>query len=381
VCYSIFGSALKTTSLLHMTLSFGQQLHAFALAVDLVSEEALGRVLEMITEYVRRELQVHFFEVLVATPIGRAERRPGLRSEWHPGGENWSETIFDSDGRYNGQVSYAFDKQCELWIVSADSETLENAARFDNLLPTHTLGPDFPRFKDLTSAGTCTSVICPMKIGNRLVGLINLESTELLKPTKTLQTEVSLIAEAIGQLYLLKEAGALQRDSTRRALTNLAALSEDSLAHQRRVFIASSAKADKRVVEIIRHVVAETAVEEVFWEEDPQSGDITEHIWRNISTSEIGICYLSERDAGESAYRDNQNVLFEAGMMHALTHSARVMRAWIPVREQNSPAAPFDFSTERMLIVPRDERNEIDEVAFAERLRRRLVHLIDDKAP
>lgn len=360
-----------------MTQTFGQQLHAFSLAVDIVSDEVLKRVLESVTDYFERELSIHFFEVLIATDIGRDKPRRGLRSAWHPGGKEWSETVRAEDGSYNGQVSYCFDKRCELWIV-AEGGPLEKAGGFENLLRTHDLEPDFPPFKDLTPAETRTSIMWPMRVGADVIGLINLESPELLKPTDTLRNEVLTIAESIAHLHVLKQTTALQTDNTRKALKNLTDQSSLALPHRRRAFIASAVQADRGVVEIIRTVVRGTELEEKYWADETESGNITEHIWKNISTAEIGICYLSEPMHGDQKYRDNQNVLFEAGMMHALTHSAHVMRAWIPVREKDSAPAPFDFSTERMLLVPRTAGGRLDELEFERNIRRRLSHLLTD---
>lgn len=69
---------------------------------------------------------------------------------------------------------------------------------------------------------------------------------------------------------------------------------------------------------------------------------------------------------------DNPNVIFEAGMLHALINSPDAPPSgWIPVREEDSPAAPFDFAAERIEKVPRT-RGELDVVKFRAQLERRL---------
>ena len=48
---------------------------------------------------------------------------------------------------------------------------------------------------------------------------------------------------------------------------------------------------------------------------------------------------------------------------------------WIPVREEDSPPAPFDFSGERILYVPRTSAG-VDEPRLRELLTRRIEALL-----
>lgn len=64
-------------------------------------------------------------------------------------------------------------------------------------------------------------------------------------------------------------------------------------------------------------------------------------------------------------------------MMQALTRfPSALLKAWIPIREKESPSLPFDISSERILMVDR-ENNVLDEVKFAEALRLRLNTLVE----
>ena len=59
-------------------------------------------------------------------------------------------------------------------------------------------------------------------------------------------------------------------------------------------------------------------------------------------------------------------------MLHALTSEAGSRTfAWIPVREEQSPQIPFDFGSENVLSVPREE-GEFNEDDFRAKLRARL---------
>jgi hypothetical protein len=82
---------------------------------------------------------------------------------------------------------------------------------------------------------------------------------------------------------------------------------------------------------------------------------------------------MSEYTGGDRyKYTDNRNVLFEAGMMHALAKSGEVMKGWIPIREKDSPPSPFDFNSETIVEVPRDTNLEINEDLLSATLRKLL---------
>jgi hypothetical protein len=113
----------------------------------------------------------------------------------------------------------------------------------------------------------------------------------------------------------------------------------------------------------------------VFWEDVTESGDITTQVIRDITMSEFGLCYFSEPSTGR--YADNANVLFEAGMMQALKKSPGApLRGWLPIRELNADALPFDVATERMLPVNRDAAGGLDEATFSNSLRERITTLV-----
>jgi len=84
------------------------------------------------------------------------------------------------------------------------------------------------------------------------------------------------------------------------------------------------------------------------------------------------------------AYIDNANVVFEAGMLHARTiaddpSSGREPTGWIPMREEDSPRAPFDFAAERILIVPRFRDGALNEDRLREMLRARINTLLEQR--
>ena len=131
------------------------------------------------------------------------------------------------------------------------------------------------------------------------------------------------------------------------------------------------------IIEIIRDVIDgfSDILKAVYWEDLTEAGNINMQIIRDISNSELGLCYFSEPTA-EGQFQENANVLFEAGMMQALVNfpSTR-LRAWIPVREKESTSIPFDIASERILLVDRTD-GKLDKTSFADALRQRVATLI-----
>ncbi len=342
----------------------------FANAVDIVPETVLLETLGIIKTYLKDRLDIQFCELLV--PI-RLDQELALKSVWHSGGEEWVQKIKDGYGNYNGQISYAYDKRKSLWIVPKSSRELLNSETYYDLLASTVL-IDIPKYVHLTPHSIKTSVIQLVYHDGQLIGVINFESTQYLKATKILKDEIASIVEAIALLYGLRKTYTIQSTSTKLALDTLREFKNLPLTISPKIFIASPAKSDKAVTAKITRTLSLYDIEVYYWKSDTDPGNIPEQIWREVSTSDIGICYFSEisRTSGH-AYQDNYNVVFEAGMMHALSKSANdTMQGWIAIREVDSPGVPFDFVTERILSVPRNPEGKVDEEAFAVELERIL---------
>lgn len=364
-----------------MVNTFGQRLHSFSLAVDIVSNAVFLKVMEMVRDYLERELGICFMEVLICKDCGRSVPRRGLSTVWQHGGTDWAEPLYRSDGSFDGQVSYAFEKRQELWIVPREAQAyLRPGGNFVNLLSEEPLGDDFPDYQQIMQVQSRTSVILALKVAKDLVGVINMESPKYIKPSLLLKRELRWIADSVAHLASLLRASQTQSENTEHALQDLAEARNLHLPYDTKIFIASSAKADKRVINVLRTAVALFQSASAHWSDNQRQGDINEHIWEDISASEVGICYLSEPcGGGEFSYQDNANVLFEAGMMHALTHSGGRMRAWIPIRETASPKVPFNFVTERAIEVPRHEDGRVNEHELSVVLEKRLEHLLGEQ--
>jgi hypothetical protein len=354
--------------------TFGRHLLQFAHSVDIVSESVLTKTRSMISDYLKKSLGIEFWEILVPIKING---KNGLKSEWSEEGANWAHTIKDSEGKYNGQISYAWDKQRNtMWIVSASAfKNLASADGYVDLLHPND-SREIPQYVDLTDAQIKTSIISMLPHDKNHIGVLNLESTNYLKPSTVLKKEVEHIRIAIGLLMGLYKTNIIQNHTTNKAIDALGEFKTLPLSINPRAFFSYSNKAPKDVVHIINAAFQPYDIELQDWQRDYSSGSIPDQIWDNISNSEIGICYLSEpaENGSNFGFQDNYNVIFETGMMHCLTKLRR-MHKYILVRESSSPNPPFNFTTEKIVFIPRGKDGKLDKEEFLSMLQQTLSQL------
>jgi hypothetical protein len=210
-----------------------------------------------------------------------------------------------------------------------------------------------------------------------------LESTSYLEITEVAKHELSLLADAVAILLELRQTNRAQIAGTRAALSDLKAILSNTRfprLTQPQVFVAFSARAADEVVGTIQQVLNEFSdtLRVMQWNTIEDSGSITLRLIEEIARSRFGLCYFSEPAAGSvGKFADNPNVLFEAGMLHSLTNSpVATPSAWIPIREEQSPRIPFDFASERVLIVARNNDGGLMEERFRADLRSRVRALL-----
>ena len=189
-------------------------------------------------------------------------------------------------------------------------------------------------------------------------------------------------SEALARIVWVWQTTSEQLGTLQRALTEFRH-SVDSIRpalEKPRLFLAYPKEAEEDVLTNIEKVLNEfeARVEVRSWKTMSESGNITEQVVKEISRSEIGICYVSEKSCQNGSgkrkkYTDNQNVLFEAGMFHALRASKdNPSRGWIPIREHERFSGPpcFDIAAERTVIVPRDDDGKMETRQFRDELRK-----------
>lgn len=367
--------------------SFGYVLRRFARAVDIVEDDVIHEVGTLVHDYVHKALAVEYVEVMCEMTVGGDA---GLGTLWCSGhgGPQHAWAIHDADGARTCQAAYAFDTGTPLWVTTADHTALDQAPSYVDLWSDSTGLPAYHLPVDGLTAKT--SITLPLQIGSRRIGALCLESTEHLEITPVARKELQLAAEAVAILYWNYEATRNSRTSKKTALGELQQVVPASPQLTKpHVFVASSDRADTAVDEAITDVLDSDEFRDRLtanhWQENQQPGSIHEQMFEDIKKAQFGICYLSEPDGTEADaadgerphYRDNPNVLFEAGMLHGLKRVGYA-GGWIPVREENAPPPPFDVAAENHIMVPRHEDGSLDRPKLQEQLAGYIRQLIDN---
>lgn len=361
---------------------FGKRIQQFVLSVDVMDEVIYKELVSLVESYVREELNIHYFSLLESHPVNEG---PGLQTFWSTREDKPSYSIKNVDDQYTSHTSYVFDKKTPIWVVGVDREPLQDAkATRDLWLPG---AEDLPPYSARLKEEIRTSIMMPLLRSGSAFGVVEFATGDYVEPTKSAIEELKTIGQVLSRVCRMDGASRAQRDSTRKAMDMLKAARKEEqwmgLALPR-LFVASAGTADDDVMSVIRNTVGalEGKVKSVDWEEMNAAGNINQQVISAIATADFGLCYFSEpadSDTAEHPYRDNANVIFEAGMMQALTNSPGAQpEGWIPIREAASPGAPFDFASERMLIVPRADDETLEVEKFADSLKKRLDALIGE---
>lgn len=360
----------------HRMQTFGDHVNQFAQTVDIVPENVYGEVLDLIEGYLRSNLKAGFFAVVVEKVV---RLQPHLVAEWPRDRNWWLARVRNDEGVYIGQTGLAYALGKPLWIVGANRAELKRAEAYEDLL-NNALPNDIPRYEEIEAIGARTSIILPLSLDNEHFGIINVESTVYLAPTDAWLCELKKLASSIAILYRLKSINKLQTKSTLEAKDRLEHGEFVPVVRRRVMFLASSARADREVVDLIHDLFSEYKqhFEMVHWT-DPAFGNIHENIWERISTCMYGTCYFSE-PAGAGAthgFFDNPNVLFEAGMLFALRKARRSpLQGILLIREPDAPVIPFDLTAEFMLLVPRTPNGQLEREKLRSQLQRHISFLL-----
>lgn len=379
--------------------TFGRQLRHFAKSTDILHKDDFNELRRMCWEYLKQSFSMDKVELLLETKVGQ---RPHLVPQWDRTDRYGAYPVEDPKrpGEPNGLNALAFISGDPLWITGVGSQeaTLseENTAYQDLWSDIQDL-PRFRRFEEehrpLRPKHTRTLVSIPLRTAGTagpVYGVLYFESSKALPANKRAKQELEWLAEALSILYQLAEQSERRNNNTREAIGELGDILSDTRIDFRvakpKLFFAypdPENGGDSQVIAIIRQVLDEFAedVELIDWKELAEPGNIHQQILKHVQSSEYAICLLSEiAEKGEDGvtYRDNENVLFEAGMIHALVQDAgAVPRGWIPVREEPPPNIPFDFSPIRILVVDRlPKTRKLNEDAFRTDLRARLQALL-----
>lgn len=370
-----------------MAQTCGSYLSHFALSVDSVDDHIYNNIRTLLERYFKKTLNSSFFAVLidgirVETASGY---QPGLKTLWSNRPVEDATSILDDESKYRGMRTYAYHKDRSLWVTADDKDML---SRKDAALRDHWSNTsDLPPYLGNGESDAKTSVLVPLRYGGRVFGVLILEFPEYVECTAGAKEELRVVTEALARVIWLHDTTQTRLSDTHQAFRLLEDLFNASSRPLTKptIFMASAARADDTVVGLIRTVLEEFAelVDLVYWKSMSEHGSINAQMLRAISMSQYGICYLSEPDrdgSGEALrFRDNPNVLFEAGMLHALTHDPEALpTGWIPIREHAdlSGPAPFDFAPERMLVIPR-ANGQVNEEALKVEIRKMVKSMVE----
>ncbi len=273
-----------------------------------------------------------------------------------------------------------------MWIVSAKGkQNLEACEGFTDLWSGL---KKIPKYKSLgeTDQPVKTRIIVPVKVrkSKRVFGVIILESAEKLDITDAAKNELNKIADTISIIFRSHKTTVAKQKNTIDVIKSLEKFLIKPLLSltKPKLFIAFPINAERDVTEIMVKTLKDEfndKVDLVNWKEMDHPGNINQQLIDAICACRYAICYLSERNEN-GEFRDNSNVIFEAGMFHGRTDEvSSVPSSWIPVREKESPKPPFDFAQERMLIVQRNKSGSLKEKIFVSKFRSRIKAMLNSQ--
>jgi hypothetical protein len=386
--------------------TFGWNLLQFARAVDHLPFEVVDGMKDLASAYFLGDKGLNACYFCVHRPGAAFEGVPAFKTVWSSDPHTESQVVrrFSEfvDGKGSGSPSLralAYNQDRCLWITAecvdesnetADGVTLDSASA--DLKDHWSEHPDpdevLPRYVSLHGKPCQTLVALPLKHAADKLGVLVVEFSRVIPITAGARREAELLVQALGRILWLQDAAASQLEGTRKAFAELQSVIEASRSSldPPTMFFAFSDRANSEVTDTIKRVVKEqhgSRLTLVSWDENDESGQITDYIVQKIFNSRYGICYLSEPnenpDPGELQYVDNDNVLIEAGMLQALKNSPLGSNAaWIPVREADELTGPmpFDFTVESRLVVPRDEEGKFQVEEFEAQLKGRLEFVL-----
>ena len=344
--------------------TFAAHLRQFSRSVDIVDKATFDGVRDLIIRYVKRELgEGAYFELLRDRATGAGVI---LDTFWSSEDRRQLLSLTRQEGKFESPAAVSFEREKPLWVVARDREPLDssNPAGCEDQW-SHV--SDLPPHQSPTNRPMKTLITLPLR-RKRPLGLFYLESPRYLVGAELARDELTMLADALATLLELWEVHETHANLTVEAVDELRDMisnAEFPRLTRPQVFVAHSARADEHVTRVIRALLHgfEARIDVTYWSDISESGNVTVQIGDKIVNSRFGICYMSEpAEDGDrkTRYVDNPNVVFEAGMLHALANAPNAPPSgWIPIRERDSPPAPFDFAHERILEVARLNTGEV----------------------
>jgi len=357
-------------------MTFAEELLQFAKTVDILDEKLFMNIKEIINDYASQRWGVKYVKImnLKFDLDGNRILEKFFLQEYSKASTATDMVNIETS---KGQMAYVIRNKKPVWIMSKDRSSFLNKS--DEYIDCWSGLEDIPEYQSIvTDAKIKTSIIVPFyeleKERRYLRGVANYEIPEALPFNKECQNEILTLTDTISELLNLYNVRERQEHNTNYAINRLEIKLEtfNALLRKNRIFIASAFEGEEDVKNAIKKLLKNffSDIEVLDWENNKETGSISEKMFEDINSSRYGICYFSEYSKEKKKYVDNSNVMFEAGLMHGKFRTFNDENPlWIPIREKDSLAFPFDVQGFNTLIVPRNKKGKLEEEEFAEKLK------------
>ena len=357
-------------------MTFAEELLQFAKTVDILDEKLFMNIKEIINDYASQRWGVKYVKImnLKFDLDGNRILEKFFLQEYSKASTATDMVNIETS---KGQMAYVIRNKKPVWIMSKDRSSFLNKS--DEYIDCWSGLEDIPEYQSIvTDAKIKTSIIVPFyeleKERRYLRGVANYEIPEALPFNKECQNEILTLTDTISELLNLYNVRERQEHNTNYAINRLEIKLEtfNALLRKNRIFIASAFEGEEDVKNAIKKVLKNSFsdIEVLDWENNKETGSISEKMFEDINSSRYGICYFSEYSKENKKYVDNSNVMFEAGLMHGKFRTFNDENPlWIPIREKDSLEFPFDVQGFNTLIVPRNKKGKLEEEEFAEMLK------------
>lgn len=360
-------------------MTFGEELLQFAKTVDILDEKLFFKIKKIINNYAKERWEIEYVKIMKLRfdRDGNRILEKFFLKEYTGVGNTGD--FFNVDTN-KGQMAFVINQREPVWITCQDRNNYLDEC--SNYIDSWSGLDNIPEYQSIAlNQKIKTSIIVPFyeleKEKKYLRGVANYEIPKFIPFNDECKQEILYLTDTISELLNLYTVRERQETNTSFAIKKLQYKLDnlDNIRRENKIFIASPYLGKKDVKNAIFEVLEEKfpniGVEN--WEDNKETGSVTENLFTKIDSCMYGICYFSQENDNGKGYVDNINVAFEAGLMHSKFRTYKDDKPlWIPIREEDSPAFPFDVKDFNTIVVPRDE----DGVLFSSEFKINLTNFL-----
>ena len=208
-----------------MARTLGEQLKHFAMSVDYVDSDLCRSVRTLLDKHLTETLSMRYYHVMMDGI--RIKGKPALRTAVTAGlawtNENQDTIpIQEESGSYKGQSTYAYEKDTKLWVTAPlEGDERKPLNEVESYIDQWSKTRNIPAYYSEQKPTVRTSIVCPLKYGDRVFGFLCLESEQFLECTEYAKREIQALANAIAIVLWLHEGYLKQQDSRRHAFSEI----------------------------------------------------------------------------------------------------------------------------------------------------------------